>query len=363
MTKTFSMLSLVTECFGGRGGIAQYNRDLMTALAQSGFLAWNTILPRTSRERAAPAPPAMEQLPARRGRLAYTIAALKTVMARPVDIVFCGHLYMAPLAAFIAWQRGAKLVIQTHGIEAWEKPTYLQRAALEAADLVLCVSRYTRARVLGWAAIPPERAIVLPNTVGATFSPGPSFLREAWKLGNKRVLLTVSRLDSRERYKGHENLFGALPDLIARGHDIVYVVIGEGDDIERLRSLASGTGVAERVKFMGAVDEATLVAAYRSADLFVMPSTGEGFGIAYLEAMASGTPALGLSVAGTTDSLCDGALGTAVQANGLTMAIADLLAAPKPDACALARAVRARFGKHVFSQCVRSSLERLMEPA
>ena len=53
--------------------------------------------------------------------------------------------------------------------------------------------------------------------------------------------------------------------------------------------LAQETGVAERVRFLGAVDPKHLVEAYRMADLFVMPSTGEGFGIAFLEAMASGT--------------------------------------------------------------------------
>ena len=72
---------------------------------------------------------------------------------------------MAPLAALIAKLKGAKLIIQAHGIEAWPRPSRLQRAALETADLVLCVSRYTRARILDWAAIAPERVLVLPNTV------------------------------------------------------------------------------------------------------------------------------------------------------------------------------------------------------
>jgi phosphatidyl-myo-inositol dimannoside synthase len=70
--------------------------------------------------------------------------------------------------------------------------------------------------------------------------------------------------------------------------------IGEGDDRERFEKIAREIGVAERVRFLGAVDQQRLVAAYRMADLFVMPSTGEGFGIAFLQAMASGTPALGL---------------------------------------------------------------------
>ena len=67
---------------------------------------------------------------------------------------------------------------------------------------------------------------------------------------------------------------------------------------------------ADRVIFLGGVAPQRSRDAYRMADLFVMPSTGEGFGIAFLEAMASGTPALGLNAAGAPDALADGELGT-----------------------------------------------------
>ena len=107
------------------------------------------------------------------------------------------------------------------------------------------------------------------------------------------MLLTVGRMASCERYKGHDHVIAAIPDLVRRGHDVVYLIIGEGDDRARLEEIARKIGVAERVRFLGAVDQEHLAGSYRMADLFVMPSAGEGFGIAFLEAMASGTPAFG----------------------------------------------------------------------
>ena len=171
MTANAKMLALVTDAFGGRGGIAQYNRDFLGAVVNCGAVSSITVLPRHALDPALP-PEAIEQLPPRPGRIAYTLAALRAALSRSIDIVFCGHLYMAPLAALIARRAKARLIVQMHGIEAWPRPKRHQRAAVESADLVLCVSRYTRARVLSWAAIEPERVIVLPNTVSEAFTPG-----------------------------------------------------------------------------------------------------------------------------------------------------------------------------------------------
>jgi phosphatidylinositol alpha-1,6-mannosyltransferase len=168
-------------------------------------------------------------------------------------------------------------------------------------------------------------------------------------------------MDPHERYKGHDRVIAAIPSLVAKGHDICYVVVGEGADRIRLEALARDAGLSERVRFLGRVGLQSLVEIYRMADLFVMPSTGEGFGVAFLEAMASGTPALGLDVAGARDALADGQLGTAVSEAELPITIARLLASPTPDPRALADAARARFGREPFAASARAALNRLME--
>jgi phosphatidylinositol alpha-1,6-mannosyltransferase len=354
------MLALVTDAYGGRGGIAQYNRDFFGALAEAG-LPSITVLPRQAPD-SPRTPEPIEQLPAQPGRIAYSVAALRTALFRTVDVVFCGHLFMAPLAALIARLKGAKLIIQTHGIEAWPRPSRTQRMATERADLVLCVSRYTRAAVLSWAAIAPDRVLVVPNTVREGFTPADGRAqRAALGIERKRVLLTVGRMDSRECYKGHDRVIAAITALVAKGHDICYLVVGEGDDRLRLEALARDAGVSERVRFLGAVRLQSLIEIYRAADLFVMPSTGEGFGVTFLEAMASGTPALGLGVAGDRDALADGALGTETSEADLGTTIAQLLDEPRPDSLKLAAAVHERFGWKKFAGAASTALNRLME--
>ena len=355
--RRIAVLALVTEAFGGRGGIAQYNRDLIEALA--GHVGPLLVLPRLAPDAPA-SPQGVEQAPPRPSKLGYLVETLRLAFTHEVELVFCGHLFMAPLALLVCRITGARLVLQVHGIEAWSAPSPLRRYAAARSDLVLCVSRDTRRRVLAWLGGPPERVAVLANTVRPIFRPGDrGEARRRMDLpAEAALLLSVGRLSGSERYKGQDRVIAALPSLTAARPGLTYVVAGDGDDRPRLEALAKSLGVQESVRFLGAVADADLVSLYQAVDLFVLPSTGEGFGIVFLEAMASGTPALGFADGGAADALGDGRLGHIADPADLAGAILAALDAPPAARGALPAAVEARFGRAAFAGQARALIER-----
>ena len=103
-------------------------------------------------------------------------------------------------------------------------------------------------------------------------------------------LVTVAHLVARKR---HADVLRALAVLGPRHPTLRYTVIGDGPERIPLEGLAVRLGVAERVEFLGQLEPDEAVERARSCTLFVMPSTEEAFGVAYVEAMAAGVPAIG----------------------------------------------------------------------
>ena len=345
------VLALVTDAFGGHGGIAQYNRDFLSALARCDRVGDVMVLPRSGARSVGPMPSGVQQLHAVENRLAYSVATLRTAIKhQPIDLVFCGHLRMAPLAAVIARALRVPLWVQVHGVEAWRELSVLNRRSVESATIITSVSRYTRRRLLQWVGIDPARVKVLPNTVSPQYHPGPKpgYLIDRHAAGGKKVLMTASRLASSERYKGHDRVIRLLPRVLSQYPDTIYIVVGDGDDRPRLESLAVECGVVKNVQFTGFVPAEELPDYFRLADVFVMPSAGEGFGIAFLEGMATGVRVIAGSQDGSRDALCDGALGTLVDPEDCEELASAILAALDDPACTGDRTTR--FKRDLFTE-------------
>jgi glycosyltransferase involved in cell wall biosynthesis len=206
----------------------------------------------------------------------------------------------------------AKLWTTTHGVDVWQPGPRLDNAGLRRSDLVTTVSEYTRGRLREWSGIPVERIRLLHNTIDlGRYTPGPPprQLIERYDARGKKVLLTVGRLSVHERYKGQDRVIRVLADLERASGPLCYIVAGSGDDRPRLEQLARECNVSHLVQFAGFVPDEEIQDHYRLADVFVMPSTGEGFGIVFLEAMACGCPVIAGNRDGSVDALAHGELG------------------------------------------------------
>lgn len=303
------ILALATDAFGGAGGIAQSNRNLFTAIVEEGEHNEICILPRRTVDFKNTLPRGIKQYPARMNKVSYTLYAMKIAFKNgPFDVVFCGHLKMVPLAMFLRRWLKAPVWLHIHGIEVWNKPAPWVRKFAEKTSMVTAVSRFTRRKFLGWADMDPSLVKILPNTFSEKFKPGikNGELLKKYGLEGKKVLLTVGRISKLERYKGHDRVISVLSELSAKYPDLVYLIAGEGDDTAYLEGLAEQLGVRRVVHFTGKIEDKDLPDIYRLADVFVMPSTGEGFGIVFLEAAACGIPVVGGNQDGSIDCLEEG---------------------------------------------------------
>jgi phosphatidyl-myo-inositol dimannoside synthase len=355
------VLALMTDAYGGYGGIAQYNRDFTEALAGLEEVRSVDLVTRLAPLPLPALPPKVRQHAAIRSRVRYALKCLRLGASVRPQIVVNGHLYHGPLARHISWLTGARLVSQLHGTEVWGQLRQDHIAALRASDLILCVSRNTRAQVLSQARDLKDKIEVLPNMVGSQFRPVDRALARArFGLQQEKVILTVARLDGRKGYKGHDEIIRMLPALAKEhGGAVRYVIAGEGEDRPRLETLARELGVAELTDFLGRVEADALPDLYSAADVFAMPSTGEGFGIVYLEAMACGTPAIGLDVGGVRDAFADGRLWGCVSRSEFPSALREALRQRPMQPEELSAAVQARFGFASFQARIRKITQTL----
>jgi phosphatidylinositol alpha-1,6-mannosyltransferase len=352
------LLALLTDGFSTGGGIARYNKALLTALSHSAGVSEIVVLPRFAAD-AEVMPAKVHQLAPRPGRASWSARALVLAALRRFDAVFCGHLNAVPLAAVVARLLRAPLWAQAHGIEAWEARGAAYRRGLAGAALITAVSRYTRNKLLAWADVPPHRVRVLPNTVAAGYRPrtGQADLVTRHGLAGRRVILTVGRLSASERYKGHDRLIAAMPGILAKVPGAAYLIVGSGDDRPRLEQLARESGIADCVVFAGQVSDAELPDYFALADVFAMPSTGEGFGIVFLEAAAAGLPVVSGNRDGSLDALAEGRIGRLVDPHSreeITAAVVDGLEGRHPaSASEVERFTFTKFASHV-DELVRS---------
>lgn len=184
----------------------------------------------------------------------------------------------------------------------------IEWACFFSSRSILFLSEYSERKFKAFFPFQKQRLRVIRGGVDVeVFQPpreGVRVVREHLKLpADRPIVLTVRRLAAR---MGLENLVLAVSLIVGRNPqlDFLLVIVGHGALEERLRLLITEHRLQERVRMVGRLDTPTLVSYYQSADVFVLPTTFiEGFGLATVEALASGLPVLGTPVGGTIEIL------------------------------------------------------------
>jgi phosphatidyl-myo-inositol dimannoside synthase len=234
-------------------------------------------------------------------------ALLEARSFRP-EVTLSAHIVASPAAAVVRRLLGAPTVQYFYANEIPNKPR-LAAFAARHANRTIAISSYTASLMAARGA---------PSAGVSLIAPGVDLPAESRpESAGRPTVLTIARLQ--DRYKGHDVLIEALAKVRAGVPDVEWVVIGEGPLRGELEQLARSRGVADVVRFLGALSDAQRDDWLRRADLLAMPSrlpggglAGEGFGIVYLEAAAYGKPVLAGNVGGAVDAVADGESGLLV---------------------------------------------------
>lgn len=195
------------------------------------------------------------------------------------------------------------------------------------ADMLLTNTEDTKSRICHAYGIEASRIKVIYG--GAD----DSFLRSdiAVKAADHFSLMFCGHMSGTHHVKGVDVLLEAMP-IILGAHQATLHIIGTGDRINQYEAMCEGLGIEEHVRFLGFIEHSKLPPYFSSADLFVLPSRREGFGLVLAEAMACGVPVVSTRVGGIPEVVEDGVTGLLVPPNdpaAIAEAIIELLDDPE----------------------------------
>ena len=254
-------------------------------------------------------------------KLRFFVSALAAAITWSPDLIICAHAGLATTARVIEWLKGTPYWLVLYGIEVWGDLTPAKRKALRNAECYVTITRFTLEATIARHDLRERRSLFLPPSLPTKPSPSPPTGQHASEGSVQPMVLTVGRMSASERYKGHEVMLEAWPFVIQRRPDAVYWIVGGGDDRDRLQARARELGISNSVHFTGSVSPEELDVCYDRCCVFAMPARteldgraprGEGFGIAFLEAMAHGKPVVGPSVGAPAEFIHSGEHGLLV---------------------------------------------------
>ena len=228
----------------------------------------------------------------------YSVEARRVAAGETFDVVHCHDWLSIPAGLEVKKMTGKPLVFQVHATEydrggndyMNQDICFIEKKGLEIADAVVAVSDYTKRRIVDCYGINPDKIKVVPNAIDRDKYPAVSVDEFSnLKRNGKKIVLFVGRLTFQ---KGPDYFLQAAKKVSQIDPNIMFVFSGSGDMERHLIEEAARLELSDKIVFAGFLRGDDLNRLYRMADIYVMPSVSEPFGLTSLEAIANGTPIL-----------------------------------------------------------------------
>lgn len=244
--------------------------------------------------------------------LKYAVLSRMIAHTEQFDVIHA-HDWLSFLAGIEAKRiSGKPLVVHVHATEfdrtgngSVNEAVYaIEKRGMEAADTVVAVSEFTKHILVERYGIDRAKIRVVHNGIDpdepVAAAPSPLSRMHAIKANGGKIVLFVGRLTLQ---KGPDYFLKAAKRALEYDPNLVFVISGSGDMQNRLMQEAAYLGIAHKVFFVGFMRGAELGALYRMADMMVMPSVSEPFGLVPLESLLNGTPVLISKQSGVSEVL------------------------------------------------------------
>lgn len=267
------------------------------------------------------APVAKESVPELLPQFLHGVRSFRQREDLHYDLLHSHYWHAGWVASLLAPRWGVPHVTMFHTLAAAKNRSQLgeheperraeqERRVVARADRIVCAGEHEKRLLIEHYGADPNHVAVIPCGVDLRrFRPmDPEKCRRSLGLGDGPLVLYAGRI---EPLKGIDIVIDAMAQLV-RNDARLLVVGGDGqaaDEIERLRARAEKRGIGDRVRFIGAVEQSRLPLYYNAANVCVVPSAYESFGLVAVEAMACGVPVVATRVGGLATTIRDGATG------------------------------------------------------
>ncbi len=234
----------------------------------------------------------------------YAKIAMQMALDESFDVIHAHDWMTYPAGIAVAAITGKPLVIHVHSTEFDRTGEHvnqriydIERQGMQSAHRVICVSHLTRNIVLSRYGAASDKVEVVYNAIDQN---GESRVLPAPIRRDEKIVLFLGRITLQ---KGPEYFLAAAKKVLDHGKNVRFIMAGSGDMIRKSIDMATRIGIGDKVLFTGFLRGDDVARVYKMADLYVMPSVSEPFGIAPLEALSHDVPALISKQSGVSEIL------------------------------------------------------------